>query len=41
MLWGHKLIIPKIFQVDLLKESHVTHMNTIKIKSEVRSTYDG
>lgn len=37
ILWGHGLIIPEIFQVNLLKELHGSHIGTVKMKSVARS----
>lgn len=37
LLWGHRLIIPKRFQSNLLQELHSTHMGTVKMKSVARS----
>lgn len=39
LMWGHRVIIPKEFRSDLLKEIHSSHMGIVKSKSLVRSYF--
>lgn len=37
LMWGHKVIIPKCLQEDMLKELHSAHFGIVKMKSLARS----
>ena len=39
LMWGHRVVIPRVLRSDILKQLHSEHMGTVKMKALARSFF--